>query len=103
MLLVTKDTISGKAFEELGLVKGNTVQSVHMGKDFMSGLKTLVGGELKSYNEMMTTARDTATNRMIEQAHEMGADAIVAVRYTSDAIVQGAAEFLAYGTAVKFI
>lgn len=103
MILTTKDTISGKNMVELGLVMGNTVQSVHAGKDLMAGFKNLIGGELNSYNEMLTNARQIATQRMYNQAMQMGADAIVCVRYTSNSITQGAAEILAYGTAVKFI
>ncbi|MGL4549443.1 YbjQ family protein [Eubacterium aggregans] len=87
----------------MGLVLGNTVQTVHLGKDFMAGLKTLVGGEAKGYNEMMTNARELATQRMITEAEALGADAIVGVRYSSDAIMENAAEILAYGTAVKFV
>lgn len=103
MILTTKDTISGRNMVELGLVMGNTVQSVHAGKDLMAGFKNLVGGELTSYNEMLTNARQIATQRMYDQAMQLGADAIVCVRYTSNSITQGAAEILAYGTAVKFI
>ncbi len=87
--------------EVLGIVKGEMIQSKHLGKDFMAGMKTLVGGELKGYTEMMSEAREKATQRMIEEAKKMGADAIVGVRYSSSTIVQGAAEILAYGTAVK--
>lgn len=103
MLITTSDTISGRKFQELGIAQGNTVQSVHLGKDLMAGFKTLVGGELKSYNEMMTNARTLATDRMIANAQSMGADAIICMRYASASITQGAAEILAYGTAVKFV
>ena len=103
MILVTTDYISGKELEMLGMVKGSTVQSRNIGKDIGQGLKTLVGGELKSYNEMMDSARALATKRMVEQAEHIGADAIVCIRYASAAVVQGAAEVMAYGTAVKFI
>ena len=93
---------SGKTITEtLGLVKGEIVQSKHVGKDFMAGMKTIVGGEIKSYTEMISDARKTATERMIQQANKLGADAIVGVRYSSSAIMQGSAEILAYGTAVK--
>ena len=102
MLMVTKNEITGKKCQEIGLVLGNTVQTVHLGKDFMAGLKTLVGGEVKGYNEMMTNARELATQRMITEAEALGADAIVGVRYSSDAVMENAAEILAYGTAVKF-
>ena len=103
MILVNTDYISGKKFEMLGLVKGSTIQSKHLGKDIAQSFKTLVGGELKSYNEMMNEARAIATKRMVAEAQEMGADAIVNIRYASSAIMQGAAEVIAYGTAVKFI
>jgi len=87
----------------LGLVKGSTIQSKHVGKDIAQSFKTLVGGELKAYNEMMNEARALATKRMIEEAEELKADAIVNVRYASSAIMQGAAEVIVYGTAVKFV
>ncbi len=103
MLLVTTETIAGKELEPLGLVKGSTIQSKNIGRDITQGLKTLVGGELKSYTDMMNQARQIATNRMIEEAQALGADAIVGVRYTSSSILQGAAEVMAYGTAVKFL
>ena len=103
MILVNTDYISGKELEMLGLVKGSTIQSKHVGKDIAQSFKNLVGGELKGYTEMMNEARKKATDRMIEQAEAMGADAIVAVRYASSAVMDGAAEIMAYGTAVKFI
>lgn len=87
----------------LGLVKGSTIQSKNIGRDITQGFKTLVGGELKAYTEMMNEARELATRRMIEEAEKFGADAIVNIRYASSAIMQGAAEVIAYGTAVKFI
>ncbi|TCT14372.1 uncharacterized protein YbjQ (UPF0145 family) [Natranaerovirga pectinivora] len=102
MLLVNTDYISGKELETLGLVKGSTIQSKHIGKDFMSGLKTIVGGELVAYQKMMEEARDLATSRMIKDAESFGADAVVNLRYATSAIVQGAAEVIVYGTAVKF-
>ena len=103
MLIVTTDHITGKNVDMLGLVKGSTIQTVHMGKDIMNGFKTLVGGELTSYNEMMNEARALATKRMAEEAQSMGADAIVCVRYSSASVAQAAAEIMAYGTAVKFV
>ena len=103
MILVNTDHINGKNIAMLGLVKGSTIQSKHIGKDFMQGLKTMVGGELKAYTEMMNEAREIATSRMIQEAQSLGADAIVNVRYTTSAIMQGAAEVMAYGTAVKFV
>ena len=103
MLLVTTETINGKELEMLGLVKGSTIQTVNAVRDIGAGLKTLVGGELTKYNEMMNNARALATKRMVEEADAMGADAIVGVRYSSASVMQGAAEVMAYGTAVKFI
>ena len=102
MLLVTTETISGKEFETLGLVSGSMVQSKNAFKDIGAGLKSLVGGELVSYTKMMQESRDIATKRMIEQAQQMGADAVVNVRFASSAVMQGAAEIMASGTAVKF-
>lgn len=102
MILVNTDYITGKTFEMLGIVKGSTIQSKHMGKDIMAGFKTMVGGELTSYNEMMNEARALGTKRMVDEAEAMGADAVVNVRYASSAIMQGAAEVIVYGTAVKF-
>ena len=102
MLIVTTEKIEGRDLKMLGLVKGSTVQTVNAFKDIGAGFKTLVGGELKKYNEMMDGARAIATERMAAEAKEAGADAIVAVRYATSAIMQGAAEVMAYGTAVKF-
>lgn len=102
MILATIDQLPGKDYEVLGLAKGSMVQSKNFGKDFMAGMKTLVGGELKGYTDMLMEARQIATKRMVEEAEALGADAIVGVRYTSSSIVQGAAEVTAYGTAVKF-
>lgn len=102
MLLVNTDYISGKELVMLGLVKGSTIQSKNIGKDIDQSFKTIIGGELKSYNEMMNEAREIATSRMVEDAQRLGADAIVNVRYASAAVMQGAAEVMAYGTAVKF-
>ena len=103
MIIVTSETINGKNLEMLGIVKGSTIQTVNAFKDIGAGLKTLVGGELTKYNEMMEKARDLATSRMIEDAQKLGADAIVCTRYSSSEIMQGAAEVMAYGTAVKFV
>jgi uncharacterized protein YbjQ (UPF0145 family) len=103
MILVNTDYISGKELETLSLVKGSTIQSKHIGKDITQSFKTLVGGELKAYNEMMNEARALATKRMVAEAEALGADAIVNVRYASSAVMQGAAEVIVYGTAVKFI
>lgn len=102
MTLVTTEYISGKETEMLGIVKGTTIQSVHIGKDIGSAFKTLVGGELQSYNEMLNKARALATERMVKEAEALGADAIVGVRYASSSVMQGAAEVMVYGTAVRY-
>ena len=102
MILVNTDYIAGKELEMLGLVKGSTIQSVNIGKDIGQAFKGLVGGEMKSYNEMMNNARALATKRMVQEAEALGADAIVNIRYASAAVMQSAAEVMSYGTAVKF-
>lgn len=101
MKLLNIDYYPGHEIEYLGLVKGTVVQSKNFGKDFMAGMKTLVGGEIVGYTEMLIEARQLATKRMVDEAEALGADAIVSVRYTSSSVMQGAAEVLAYGTAVK--
>ena len=103
MILVNTDYISGKELETLSLVKGSTIQSKHLGKDISQAFKMMVGGELVAYNEIMNEARAIATKRMVAEAEALGADAIVNIRYASSAIMQGAAEVIAYGTAVKFV
>ena len=103
MLIVTTENVSGKNLEMLGIVKGSTIQTVNAFKDIGASFKTLVGGELKNYNEMMAKARDLATQRMEDEAKALGADAIVSVRFSSSSVAQGAAEIMAYGTAVKFV
>ncbi len=103
MIVVNTDYISGKELEMLGLVKGSTIQSKNIGHDIGQGLKTLVGGELKSYTDMMNQARQLATDRMVQEAQSLGADAVVNVRYASSAVMAGAAEVMAYGTAVRFL
>lgn len=103
MILVNTDYISEHNLQTLGIVKGSTIQTKNIGRDITQGLKTLVGGELVAYNEMMNEARALATKRMVKETEEMGADGIVNIRYASSAIMQGAAEVIAYGTAVKFI
>jgi uncharacterized protein YbjQ (UPF0145 family) len=102
MLIVTTEHVSGKEIEMLGLVKGSTIQTVNAFKDIGAGLKTLIDGELTKYYEMMDNARKIATDRMIAEAEQMGADAIVCFRYSTSSIMQSAAEIMAYGTAVKF-
>ncbi len=102
MMLTTTERISGLETETLGLVQGSTIQSKNIGKDITQGFKTLVGGELGAYTDMMNDARALATKRMVGEAEHLGADAVVNVRYASAAVMQGAAEVMAYGTAVKF-
>lgn len=102
MLLLNIDHIPGKEIEALGIVRGTVVQSKSFGKDFMAGMKTLVGGEIEGYTELLNEARQLATKRMVDQAEEMGADAVVNIRYASASIMQSAAEITAYGTAVKY-
>ena len=102
MILVNTDYISGKELEMLGMVKGSTIQSKNVGRDITQSFKTLVGGELKAYRELMYYARALATKRMVEESEKLGADAVVNIRYASAAVMQGAAEVMAYGTAVKF-
>ncbi|MCI9445245.1 MAG: YbjQ family protein [Oscillospiraceae bacterium] len=102
MLLLNIDHVPGREIEALSIVKGTVVQSKNFGKDFMAGMKTLVGGEITGYTEMLVEARQIATKRMVDEAQALGADAIVNVRYGSSSVMQGAAEVIAYGTAVKF-
>ena len=102
MLIVSTDNIAEKEItHSLGIVKGEMVQSKNIGKDFLAGVKNIVGGEVKGYTKMIAEARSIATNRMIEEANSLGADAIVGVRYGSSAVMQGASEIIVYGTAVK--
>ncbi len=101
MILANTETIPGKQITDaIGLVKGSTVRAKHVGRDFMAGLKSMVGGEIGAYTEMLQEARSQAEARMIDEAERLGADAIVNVRYTTSAVMQGSAEMLAYGTAV---
>ena len=102
MILVNTPTIEGKQITEtLGLVRGSTIRAKHIGKDFVAGLRHVVGGEIKEYSEMLNEAREQALNRMKKEAEAMGADAVVNIRMTSAQISRGAAEVVAYGTAVK--
>lgn len=104
MIYTTTDTIPGNEIAEVrGVVTGNVVQSKHIGRDLMAGLKSIVGGEIRGYTEMMTEARDIAIQRMVEQANQKGADAIVGIRFTTSSIVDGSSEILAFGTAVKLV
>lgn len=101
MLIVNTETIPGyRILAVKGLVQGNTIRAKHAGKDFMAGLKNLVGGELKGYTELLTEARREAMTRMLAQAEQLGANAVVNVRFSTSSITQGAAELYAYGTAV---
>lgn len=102
MILVSTDFIDDKKLQTLGVVKGSMVQSKHFGRDLMASFKTIVGGELKGYTEMLNEARAIATKRMVDEAEALGADGVVNIRYASSALVQGAAEVICYGTAVKF-
>ncbi|MCX4365360.1 MAG: YbjQ family protein [Bacilli bacterium] len=102
MKLVNIDYIPGyEITEALGIVKGQIVQSKNLGRDFMAGMKTIVGGEIKGYTDMIAVARQIATKRMVDDANNLGADAIINVRYGSSSVMNGAAEIIAYGTAVK--
>lgn len=101
MLVLTTNDVPGKKITKVvGLVKGSTIRAKHLGKDIGAGFKHLVGGELTGYGEMLTEARQIAIGRMVEEAENQGANAIIAFRLTSAAVMQGAAEMLAYGTAV---
>lgn len=102
MKLINLNYIPGQDFDVLGLVKGNTVQSKNIGKDIGAGFKTIIGGEISGYTEMLREARQIATQRMIDEAEGLGADAVINVRFASFSIMQSAAEIIAYGTAVKF-
>ena len=103
MLLTTTENIPGRQYEILGVVKGNMVQTKNIARDIGQGLKSMVGGELTTYTEMMNESRAVATKRMVEEAERMGADAIVMMRYSTSAVAAGAAEIIAYGTAVRFV
>ena len=103
MILSNIEYVPGREIEVLGLVKGTVVQSKNFGRDFMAGMKTLVGGEIKGYTEMLIEARQIATKRMVDEAESLGADAVINVRYGSASVMQGAAEVIAYGTAVKYL
>ena len=102
MILTNVETVPGKMIlEHYGLVQGSTIRAKHLGRDLMAGLKNIVGGELKGYTELLMEARNQATRRMIAQATELGANAIINIRFSTSSVAQGAAEILAYGTAVK--
>ncbi|MFJ7372601.1 YbjQ family protein [Lysinibacillus capsici] len=103
MLLATSDIVAGKdIMETLGLVKGNSVQSRNIGRDMIAGLRNIVGGEMKEYAEMLVRSREIATEAMVEEAKQLGADAVVGIRYATSSVMDGTSEVLVYGTAVKF-
>ncbi|MCL2600577.1 MAG: heavy metal-binding domain-containing protein [Treponema sp.] len=102
MLLTTSENIAGKQVVPLGVATGNVVQAKHFGRDVMAGFKSLVGGEIKGYTELLNESRSIATNRMIDEAKKMGADAVICLRYHSATVMDGACEVMAYGTAVRF-
>lgn len=103
MLFVTTETIQGKEIKEtLGTVRGSTVRARNIGRDFFAGLKNIVGGEISEYTQLLADSREQAIKRMLDDAKILNADAVVNVRFTTSNVMQGAAEILAYGTAVKF-
>lgn len=102
MIITTTNEIKGKEINEvLGLVRGNTIRARHLGRDISAFLRNIVGGEVKDYTKMMAEAREQALDRMVAEAESKGADAVVAIRFSTSFIMQGAAELLVYGTAVK--
>jgi uncharacterized protein YbjQ (UPF0145 family) len=102
MIYSTTETIPGKEIEEIvGIVTGNVVQAKHIGRDIMAGLKTIVGGEIRGYTEMLIEARDIAVQRLVADASNKGADAVVGIRFTTSAIMDGSCEIMVFGTAVK--
>jgi len=102
MIVTTTETVPGKRVVEiLGVVRGNTIRCRHAGKDIMAGLRQLVGGEIPEYTKMVAESREQALDRMVSEAHARGADAVIMTRFTTSSMMQGAAELLAYGTAVK--
>ena len=103
MKLLSIEYIPGTEIEALDMVKGTVVQTKNFGKDFMAGMKTLVGGEIVGYTEMLNEARQIAVKRMVDEAKALGADAVIGVKYGSSQVMQGAAEVIAYGTAVKYL
>jgi len=102
MIYTTTETVPGKEIDQiLGVVTGNVVQAKHIGRDIMAGLKNIVGGEIHGYTEMLTEARDIAVQRLVQNASEKGADAVVGIRFTTSAIMDGSSEIMVFGTAVK--
>lgn len=103
MKLLSINYVPGKEIEALGIVKGTVVHTKNVGRDFMAAMKTLVGGELVGYTQMLDEARQIAVKRMVDEAENLGADAIINVRYGTSSVMSGAAEVIAYGTAVKYL
>ena len=103
MVVTTADVIPGQAVQVLGLVRGNIVTSKNIGRDLMAGVKGIVGGEIVSYTQMTDEARQAAEDRMVASAQQLGADAVVAMRFSGGSVAEGTIEMLAYGTAVKFV
>jgi uncharacterized protein YbjQ (UPF0145 family) len=101
MLLTTSEFIQGKTLQHLGMVQGSIVRTKHIGNDLLASIRSIVGGEIPEYTKLMYEARQTATERMIAEAHRLGADGIVAVRYSTCSVMSGSSEVMAYGTAVK--
>lgn len=102
MIITTTDFVPGREIDKvIGLVSGNSIRVKHIGKDIVAGLKTIVGGEISEYTEMLSESRREALQRMMEDAQSVGADAVINIRYSTSAVMSGAAEMLAYGTAVK--
>ncbi len=102
MITVTTDFVTGyNVSETLGLVRGSTIRSKHIGKDLMASLRTIIGGEIKEYTEMLVEARSESMRRMQAQAEQLGADAVINIRFVTSQVMSGAAELLCYGTAVK--
>lgn len=102
MTLTNLETVPGRTIvQHLGLVQGNTVRSKHLGRDIMAGLKNIVGGELKGYTELLSDARDEATDRMVEEARSLGANAVINIRYSTSSVSAGASELYVYGTGVR--
>lgn len=103
MLVTTTDFIPGATYQTIGLVRGNVAYAKHIGKDIMAGFKNIAGGEIRSYTELLSEARDIAEQRMIAEAQALGADAIVGTRLQNDSVAEGTIEVVAYGTAIKFV
>ena len=102
MLLVTANEIRGREYTEIGLVQGSVVRAKHIGKALMASFRAIGGGEIHEYTELMYEARKQATDRMMDAAHQVGADAVIAVRYSTCSVMDGSSEIMAYGTAVRF-